>query len=583
MMDATDVRQFFVAVLQADPNLGDIDVSPDSNFDDLVIKPHMLFSQAIFNSIEAYKNTISLGNLESLTTAQLTAVAKYFGITPNTTSTLALQITIYLNASNNQTLLIQTTDSFRTFDGVVFNPIQSYVFIPSTLPTTIVNGQTLYVAQITVVSNNATSQITPNAITSYSINHPALVNVLNLAASPQPILADTNTQIIAKIQNGMFTRNLINRPSIFNGLVQAFPSDVVNIHSVGYGDPEMQRDIVPAGQAWSFHVGGTIDTYVRTSLQPMTYTTTANLISSGGGHWVYRFNMMRYLGFNTNSSASWLPEPAILTGWEIITGSNVPVLPLVYVDFASNTFSIGSLSKSRIVQNPTTKDYEVSIVSMNSNNFRYSIYEQLQVTITVDTYPGSDTPIVNLPYFTMASLEDIQKYISEPQTIFHCADNIVKSFIPIEIRDFTIKYDKNYTLDTAALTTTLCNIINSWNSPEHIRMSTLLSNVPAPVRIGEIGSDLPVNPSLLSADPQITAVPSKLLYDGQQGDANSLAIYNALPTYVEVVQHNIDGSVNHFITTDQICSLEQPALSATRRTVSYFIQPENVTFLPISW
>jgi hypothetical protein len=572
-MDATDIRQFFVATLQSDPSLVDLDTSQDSNFDDLVIKPHMLFSQAIFNNIENYQNTISLGNLANLTTAQLTAVANYFGITPNTTSTLALQITIYLNASNNATLLIQPTDSFRTSDGTIFNPIQTYVFIPNTLPTTTVNGQTLYVAQITVVSNNATSQVMPNSITSYSINHSALVNVLNLTSSPPPILADTNAQIITKIQNGLFTRNLVNRPSIFNALTTTFPSDIVSVYSVGYGDPEMQRDIVPAGQAWSFHVGGTIDTYVRTSLLPITYTTTANLVSSGGGQWVYSFYMIRYLGFNTNPSASWLPDPSILSGWELNTGTNIPILPLVYIDYASNTFSIGTLNQSNIVQDPITQDYQISVVAVNSNNLRYSVYEQLLITITLNADPGSTTPTVNLPYFTMTSLEDIQKYISEPQTQFHCADNVVKSFIPIEIRDFTIKYDQNYTLDTTSLTTTLCNIINSWNSPQHIRMSTLLSNVPAPVRIGEIGSDFPATPALLSPDGYITTIPSQL---------DSIT-YAKLPTYVEVIQHNIDGSVNHFVTTDQICSIEQPQLSSTRRTVSYFIQPENLHFVPTSW
>ena len=572
-MDATDVRQFFVAVLQTDPSLADLDVSPDSNFDDLTIKPHMLFSQAIFNYIETERNTRSLGNLADMTTAQLTAVAKSFGITPNTTSTLSLQITIYLNASNNKILTILPTDSFRCSDGTVFNPIQTYVFIPNTLSTIIVNGQTLYVAQITAISNNATAQIIANSITSYSINHPALVNVVNLSASPTPKLADTNAQIITKIQNGLFTRNLINRPAIFNALTQNFPNQIVGIYSIGYGDNEMQRDIVPASQAWSFHVGGMIDTYVRTVLQQMVYTTTATLVSSGNGQWIYRFNMARYSGYGNNIPTSITPNPSYLTGWELVTGSNIPVLPLVYVDYASHSFSIGILDQTGIVVDPITQDYEIDIQSMNSKNLRYSIYEQLQIAITLNAYPGSDTPTVTLPYFTMSSIEDVQKYVNEPETVFQLADNVIKSFIPIEIRDFTIKYDKNYTLDIPTLTTLLCNIINSWTSPQHIRMSTLLSNVPAPVRIGEIGSDLPVNPSLLSADSQITFVPS----------LQSSGIQSNLPTYVEVVQHNIDGSINHFVTTDQICSIEQPQLSATRRTVAYFIQPENIHFVPTSW
>jgi hypothetical protein len=273
-MDPSDVRQFFVAALGADTDLADLDTSPDSNFDDMVIKPHMLFSQAIFNYIDAYKSTVSLGALETMTLDQVTAKAKSMLVTPNTISTLSLQITIYLNASDNSPLQIFTTDSFRTDDGVIFNPIQPYVFVPSALPTVVINSQTLYVATITTVTKNATAQITPNSITSYSINHPALVNVVNLGASPAPVLPDTQTQIITKIQNSLFTRNLINRPAIFNALTQNFPDTIVSVYSIGYGDPEMQRDIVPAGQAWSFHVGGTIDIFVTSSLLPCMWTAT---------------------------------------------------------------------------------------------------------------------------------------------------------------------------------------------------------------------------------------------------------------------------------------------------------------------
>ena len=133
-MDASDVRQFFIAALQNDSTLADLNTSPNSDFDDIVVKPHMLFSQAIFNMITNYQKTISLGNLQNLTTAQLTAIAHWMSVTINTTSTLTLAITIYLNASNNQTLTIETTDAFRCQDGTVFNPIQMYVFVPSALP-----------------------------------------------------------------------------------------------------------------------------------------------------------------------------------------------------------------------------------------------------------------------------------------------------------------------------------------------------------------------------------------------------------------------------------------------------------------
>jgi hypothetical protein len=581
-MDASDVRQFFVASLQNSQDLSDLDTSPDSNFDDLVIKPHMLFSQALFNYIADYKATISLGNLANMTMPQLTAIASRLLVTPNTGSTLSLQIAIFLNANNNTPLQVLQSDSFRTSDGTTFNPIQTYVFVPTNLPTVTINGQTLYVASITTVSQNASKQITANQITSWTINHPALVNVTNLGSSPAPVLADTNAQLITKMQNAGFTRNLINRPSIFNALTKAFPNNMISVYSVGYGDPEMQRDIVPAGQAWSFHVGGTIDVYVNTALQPCIITATGSRIAGN----IYRVILKRYKGYDVNATDNSNPHPGLLYGWELVELpdnsmpgiSTLPVLPFLYIDFTSRTLSITdnesqlSFNQGIIQTDSTTLDYKVNIVNLNSANLRFSIYEQIELDFYLSQDVG-DSPTFTIPYFTMNSLEDVQDYISEPQTIFHCADTLIKSFIPIEIRDFSIKYDKNYSVDVAGLTISLCNIINNWNSPEHIRMSTLLSNVPVPVRIGELGEDFPINADLITPDNYITAVPSQLDSD----------VYATLPTYVEVVQHNIDGSEYHFVTTDQICSIEKPQLSSTRRTVKYFIQPENLHFVPSSW
>lgn len=571
-METSDIRQFFIAALQSDLNLKDLDTSQDSNFDDLVTKPHVLFSKAIFDELENYKKTISLADRASMTDAQLDALASKFFVQRRTSSSLAIEVTIYLNQTNNGVLQILTTDFFRTSDSISFNPVQNYIFVPSALP--VVNE--LYVATITVVSNNATRKVNANEITSYTINHPALVNVVNLRASTPPILAETNDELNTKINNSLFTKNLINRPSIYNALTTAFINDVVSVYSVGYGDPEMQRDIVPTGQAWSFHVGGTLDIFVRTSLKPVTITTRASRVSGN----IYRIFLKRYKGYDANGTDSSNPHPGLLYKWEKVALpdnsmpdiSNLPELPLVYPDMVSYNFRVGLLTKSYLEIDPVTQEYKIEILPLNSKHLRFSIYEQLEIRFYM-TQDAGDTPVVTLPYYTVNTIEAIQDYVSNPQTLFHCADTVVKSFIPIEIRDFTIKYDKKYSLDTATLTTKLCAIINNWNNPEHIRMSTLLSNVPVPVRIGEIGDDFAGLTDIFNPDGYISTSPSQM-------DADT---YNKLPTYIEVVQHNIDGSIYHFVSTDQICAIEKPHLSATRRTVKYFIQPENIHFIPSSW
>lgn len=85
---------------------------------------------------------------------------------------------------------------------------------------------------------------------------------------------ETVDEILERAPTAVSVRNLINDRSIQATLEDNFDG-IESILVVGYGDPEMQRDLVPAvAPHLKFHVGGMTDIYLRTGLVETEFTGT---------------------------------------------------------------------------------------------------------------------------------------------------------------------------------------------------------------------------------------------------------------------------------------------------------------------
>ncbi len=77
---------------------------------------------------------------------------------------------------------------------------------------------------------------------------------------------ETVAEILERAPTAVSVRNLVNDRSIEATLEDNFDG-IESVLVVGYGEPEMQRDIVPAvAPHLKFHVGGMTDIYLRTAL-----------------------------------------------------------------------------------------------------------------------------------------------------------------------------------------------------------------------------------------------------------------------------------------------------------------------------
>ncbi len=580
-MNGQDFINFAQSTLATDSRFADVDMSPSSAFYNLVLLPFSLLSKPVFDLHDNMVNSMSLSQMSG---TQLDDFATMFFVTRPTQTYVTVQIQIYLpiqSSSGVEPLTVQTTDEFRTSQNSVFYPVQDYIFAYGSLPTTtiVVGGGSLggistvvYCATILASSTSANSQVLANSITSTSLTYTlGILGVNNPSASSVPLPAETDSEFKATIQNTLTLRNNINPSSIITNLTNAFP--FATFQPIGYGDPEMQRDIAVAAQYWSGHFGGMTDIYVNAQLVPAIFSPTPANVTLLPGNIGYQFEMQAYKGFDWSALDTSTPNSLQLLPWTLLDSSNLPTLPLVLLDSVS--ISNSNISITNDVDGRPKYKIEVYPdpgLSSFGKNYRYSQYENLLVKIYCTASSGTlpSNPTITLNYQTLPSIADMQAFINNDNNRVMCSNTLVKSFIPIQIEKLEIVYDKNYTIDIPTWTTKIVNLINNWSTNAPIAFSTLLEGFPAPYRQDEIYVDNGSNfPYTFDSNGLVT------------GLNQSTTSY---PCYALIRANNIDGTYQVYVSTNKIAPRYTTAgLSSSYRTCRYVIEPSAVTFTTGSW
>ena len=574
-MNGQDFINFAQSTLAADSRFADVDMTPSSAFYNLVLLPFSLLSKPVFDLHDSMINSMSLSQLSG---TQLDDFASMFFVTRPVQTYVTVQIQIYLpiqSPTGIEPLIVQTTDEFRTTQNVVFYPVQDYIFAYGSLPTTtiMVNGvsTSVYYATVLASSTSASVQILANSVTSTSLTYAlSILSVNNPGASSVPLAAETDSEFKVTMQNALSLRNNVNPASIITNLTNAFP--FATFVPIGYGDPEMQRDIAVAAQYWSGHFGGMTDIYATAQLVPATYSKGGIRTPDGLG---YQFTMQAYKGFDWAAIDISTPNALQLLPWTPVDSGPIPTLPVVLVDSFTVIQSVGGDATITLDVDGKPK-YKVEVypdptLQSFGKNYRYSQYENLLITVYC-TASGGLAPFSNITmnYQTLPSISDMQNLVSNDKNRVMCSNTLVKSFIPIEIEKLEIVYDKNYTIDMPTWTIKIANLINNWSTSSSITFSTLLEGFPAPYRQDEIyvdnGSNFPYT------------FDSQGLVTGVNESATSY------PCYAVIRMNNIDGSSQVYVSTNKIAPRYTTAgLSSSYRTCRYVIDSTNIIFTKGSW
>jgi hypothetical protein len=558
-MNAKDFLKISIEKLKQNDAYKDIDMSDTSAFYNTVLLPFVLLMKPSQDLLD--NNTNSL-KLENMSESQLDDFATGYFISRRKQTISTIDVALYFKKVDVpvEPIVIYGTDDCRTDKNEIFNPVTDYVFAYGSLPEVAIGSSIFKVAHI-IVSGSA-SNVSENSVKTTSFMHTQLDHITNDRASSSPINQETNAEFIKTLQNSIAERSNSKDDALAINLRKAFPY-VTDVLPVGYGAPEMQRDIAVAAKAWSGHFGGAIDVYTRTTLAPASITVTGTKNQQGTG---YYFTLRRYKGFDWGSLDTTAPLPQALTPWIKLSTEPLPAMPVLQFDWANTV--VGA-------QIPITKDardlfqYKVEVLpdpdeKSYGKNFRFSVYEYLRITVFTDT-AVNPTETISLKYFTMFGAEDIQNYLNENADI--CSSTIVKSFLPIVIQRLVVVYDKSYSVDEGMWRTKLVSLVNAWNLEEPIRFTSLLKGFDAPVKISEVWD---------AADLPYTLGPNGIILQ-------KIAANGKNPCFATMYADQIDGSQIYYLSTRQIAPITVAGLSATYKTCRYFISPENIEFVKGDW
>jgi len=117
----------------------------------------------------------------------------------------------------------------------------------------------LYYVDIPIVSveEGASFNVAAGAITTMEAEPVGVANVTNRFGVSQGRDRETNTELIDRIKVAVTVRALVTGRGIVVTLTENFTT-IDEIQPIGFGDPEMMRDIVS-----NVHIGGNVDVYVK--------------------------------------------------------------------------------------------------------------------------------------------------------------------------------------------------------------------------------------------------------------------------------------------------------------------------------
>lgn len=145
---------------------------------------------------------------------------------------------------------------FTTTTGLSF--FNEFDFIISSAEMSLQKDGNLFFMDVPVRAQAQGSDynIEPGDLTSF-VNDSQAVSVTNTTKAEGGLARETNTHLLTRTKNSIGVRDLETIKGINAIINEKFPA-VQEIQAIGFGDPEMMRDIV-----YNAHVGGNTDVYLK--------------------------------------------------------------------------------------------------------------------------------------------------------------------------------------------------------------------------------------------------------------------------------------------------------------------------------
>lgn len=220
---------------------------------DLLNKPATLLWDPIVREVARVRQNLSFSDPSQMTTDEADALgANFFTLRKRGGYSRGVGRIFF---SQPQSSSVSPANFFTSKGGLHYFPIETQSI---TTEEMILNVTTdgLYYFDINVIAEEAGTQynIEPNALISVA-NIPAATKVTNLRRFRSGELEENAQAYITRVQQELSERSLVTLRGVSAKLVNGFP-EINRLNVVGFGDPEMQRDIIVGGGLGQILAGG---------------------------------------------------------------------------------------------------------------------------------------------------------------------------------------------------------------------------------------------------------------------------------------------------------------------------------------
>jgi hypothetical protein len=281
------------------------------------------------------------------------------------------------HSSRQVDIFVPITTRFTYSQGLVFVVDSSDVlFIPAAQLVPIVDADNAvldYEFRVPLVATQTGDayDVEPSLFSDFDRFSPYVTRIESTAKFSGGKGPETVDEILARAPTAVSVRNLINDRSIDATLNDNFDG-IESLLVVGFGDPEMQRDLVPGvAPHLRIHVGGMTDIYLRTALADAEFVgTVGDLFERPDGV----SSMFR------DAAEDFTAPPAVSPGDVIRVTAGLPSTPsefLVVQVLDANTLVVSERSpfplSSDEADPPTTVSYVIGRVGPSYNDVRSDV------------------------------------------------------------------------------------------------------------------------------------------------------------------------------------------------------------------
>ena len=237
----TDIREFLKdRIKQEFPTIG---AEEGDVLVDLLVTPLEVLLEPLKREIQIVRQGQSANSVDTMRLEDARDLAANFFTEWSGGARASASVRIYYSSPTYVNVL--ATIPFTTPSGLKFYPTTPQVVRPETM--LLQRSGTEYYIDVPVIAENAGDEynVDKGTITSAS-GLSGWTRITNLAKAEGGLSSETSAELLTRTRSSLTERSLNVRRGIVARLANDFPS-IVDVEAVGYGDPEMERDVLTGG------------------------------------------------------------------------------------------------------------------------------------------------------------------------------------------------------------------------------------------------------------------------------------------------------------------------------------------------